>query len=167
MIAEELFHHLPNDELVEQNQALRNDGAGRFVPAPSWGLGSTASGRGMSIADMNGDGKLDIVVNNLRAPAQVFENRLCGGDGLEVDLRWPTSKNTRAIGARLALTTSHGTLYRDVRAGSGYLSGDPARVHFGFSQGTELRRLTIRWPDGAVSTVDVPGAQTLLTVTRQ
>ena len=166
MIAAELFHHLPHDELVEQNQALHNDGTGHFAPAPQWGLGSTASGRGMSMADLDGDGRLDIVVNNLRAPAQVFANRLCGGSGLEVDLRWPASLNTRAIGARLALHTSAGTFYRDVRAGSGYLSGDPARVHFGFPQGAALQRLEIDWPDGAVSSVDVPQAQTLVTVTR-
>ena len=166
MIAAELFHHLPHDELVEQNQALHNDGAGHFAPAPQWGLGSTSSGRGMSKADLDGDGRLDIVVNNLRAPAQVFENRLCGGSGLEVDLRWPASLNTRAIGARLALHTSAGTFYRDVRAGSGYLSGDPARVHFGFPHGAALQRLEIDWPDRAVSSVDVPQAQTLVTVTR-
>jgi enediyne biosynthesis protein E4 len=166
MIAAELFHHLPGDELVEQNQALRNDGSGHFAPMPGWGLGSTASGRGMSMADLDGDGRLDIVVNNLRSPAQVFENRLCGGAGLEVDLRWPGSRNIRAIGARLALHTSAGTYYRDVRAGSGYLSGDPARVHFGVPAGAALQRLEIRWPDGAVSSVDAPEAPAVLTVTR-
>jgi hypothetical protein len=166
MIAPELFHHLPHDELVEQNQALRNQGNGFFTPAPAWGLGSTASGRGMSMADLNGDGKLDIVVNSLRSPAQLFENRLCGGDALEVDLTWPGSKNSHALGAQLVLETSHGTLTRDVRAGSGYLSGDPARVHFGFPTGAALERLEIRWPDGAVSDVVTLSAQTLLTVTR-
>ncbi len=166
MIAAELFHHLPGDELVEQNQALRNQGDGTFAPAPAWGLGSTASGRGMSMADLDSDGKLDIVVNNLRSPAQIFENRLCGGDGLEVDLRWPASKNSRAIGARLALHTSAGTLYRDVRAGSGYLSGDPPRVHFGIPAGAALQRLEIRWPDGSVSSIDALGAHTLVTVSR-
>ena len=48
MIAAEIFGHLPGAELVEQNQALRNDGSGRFVPAPEWGLGATESGRGMA-----------------------------------------------------------------------------------------------------------------------
>jgi hypothetical protein len=166
MIAAELFQHLPGDELVEQNQALRNQGDGMFAPAPGWGLGSEASGRGMSMADLDGDGDLDIVVNNLRSPAQLFENRLCGGASLEIDLRWPASRNTRALGARLALYTSAGTYYRDVRAGSGYLSGDPAQVHFGFPPGAALQRLDIRWPDGQRSSVDAPTAHTLLTVTR-
>jgi len=166
MIEAELFRYLPGGELVEQNQALRNDGAGRFAPAPQWRLGSTRSGRGMSIADLDGDGDLDIVVNNLRAPAQLFENQLCGGAGLEADLRWPASRNTRAIGARLALHTSAGAYYRDVRAGSGYLSGDAARVHFGVPAGATIERLEVRWPDGAVSSVEAPAAHTLVTVTR-
>jgi hypothetical protein len=166
MIAAELFHYLPGDELVEHNQALRNDGTGRFTPAPQWGLGSPSSGRGMSMADLDGDGDLDIVVNNLRTPAQLFENRLCGGASLEVDLRWPASRNTRAIGAQLALHTSTGTYYRDVRAGSGYLSGDPARVHFGLPDGAALERLEIHWPDGAVSSIEGAKAHTLLTVIR-
>jgi hypothetical protein len=166
MIAAELFHHLPADELVEQNQALRNLGDGTFAPAPAWGLGSTASGRGMSMADLDGDGDLDIVVNNLRSPAQLFENRLCGGASLEVDLHWPASRNTRAIGAWLALHTSAGTYYRDVRAASGYLSGDATRVHFGLPAGASIGRIEVRWPDGTLSAVEAPATHTLLTVTR-
>jgi enediyne biosynthesis protein E4 len=166
MIAAELFHHLPGDELVERNQALRNQGDGTFAPSPAWGLGSSASGRGMSMADLDGDGDLDIVVNNLRAPAQLFENRLCGGSGLEVELRWPSSQNSRAIGTQLVLHTSSETYYRDVRTGSGYLSGDPAQVHFGFPASAVIQRLEIRWPDDAISWVEGPGAQTVMTITR-
>ena len=91
MIESTMMAHLPNHELVEANQAMRNVGDGFFRPAPQWQLGSTASGRGMSMADLDGDGDLDIVVNNLRAPAQLFENRLCGGQSLLVDLRWPAA----------------------------------------------------------------------------
>src|SRR5919202_936667 len=86
MLAADLFDYLPGYELVEENRAFRNQGDGMFGLMPGWGLGSKRSGRGMSMADLDGDGKLDIVVNNLERPAQVFENRLCGGSGLEVDL---------------------------------------------------------------------------------
>jgi hypothetical protein len=61
MIAAGLFSHLPNNELVEPNMAYRNDGRGSFASVPQWGLGSLASGRGMSMADLNSDGKLDAV----------------------------------------------------------------------------------------------------------
>ncbi|KPV47118.1 alpha integrin, partial [Kouleothrix aurantiaca] len=120
MIESELFNYLPNGELVEQNQARRNDGTGNFVPAPEWGLGSPRSGRGMAIADLDGDGDLDIVVNNLNAPAQLFENRLCGGASLAVDLRWLGSPNTRALGATVQLQSGAATYTRTVRAETGY-----------------------------------------------
>jgi hypothetical protein len=166
MIAQNLFAHLPDGELVEENRAFHNQGDGSFQLAPEWNLASTASGRGMLMADLDGDGDLDIVVNNLRGQAQLFENQLCGGAGLEVDLAWPASANTHAIGAQLELYTAMGVLRRDVRSASGYLSGDPARVHFGFPASAELQKLVIRYPDGAVAQVNTLEAQSLLKVTR-
>jgi hypothetical protein len=151
MAAREMFGHLLNDELVEENQAFRNDGRGAFLPAPEWGLNATASGRSMSMADLDQDGDLDVLINNLLAPALLLENRLCGGRGLEVDLHWPSSHNTRAIGAHLRLHTNTGDYHRSVRTASGYLSGDPARVHFGLPAGSQLLELEIIWPDGQIS----------------
>lgn len=156
MIAADLFGHLPNGELIEENQAYRNRGDGRFVAAPQWGLNSAASGRGMTMADLDGDGDLDIVVNNLRSFAQLFENRLCTGESIQVDLTWSRSLNRHAIGAQVTLYTDRGIYRRDVRASGGYLSGDPPRVHFGFPTGTRLHTLEVRWPDSAISTVQEP-----------
>jgi hypothetical protein len=115
--------HLANHELVEENQALKNDGSGSFEPMPEWGLGATESGRGMSMADLDGDGDLDIIVNNLRTQARLFENQLCQGSSLQVDLFWPGSGNSRALGATLALHTTDGTAYRQVKAASGCTLG--------------------------------------------
>lgn len=162
----EIFHYLAGHELVEQNQALRNTGE-RFVPQPEWGLGATAGGRGMTMADLDDDGDLDIVVNNLRGPALLFENRLCGGASLAVDLRWPASANTRALGAVVTLRTSAGRLTREVRSTAGYLSGPSPRLHFGFPASAALEALEVRWPDGAVALVDGLRAQTLVEVTRE
>ena len=166
MIALNLFGHLPNGELVEENLAFHNVGDGTFAPAPTWNLGSKASGRGMMMADLDNDGDLDIVVNNMRTQAQLFENRLCGGSSLQVDLQWDNEPNSHAIGAQLTLHTSQGSYQRDVRAASGYLSGDPARVHFGFPSDADLLDLKIVWPDGTVSQIEQPTANTRLTVTR-
>lgn len=168
MIAGDLLHYLPAGELVEKNQALRNDGVGHYLLAEDWALDSTRSGRGMSMADFDDDGDLDIVVNNLNSPAQLFENRLCTeGESLAIDLRWPASANPFAIGATVQLYTDRGVQMRDVRAVSGYLSGDPARLHFGIAANANVKRLEIRWPDGAVSQIDRPLLNQQLTVTRQ
>ncbi len=166
MIEGTTFANLPHHELVEEDQAFRNDGTGHFIPAPEWDLGSLESGRGMSMADLDSDGDLDIVINNLHGPAQLFENQLCEGSSIEADLFWPGSLNTRAIGATLILHTDHGDYRRDVRTSSGYLSGDPSRLHFGFPAGTVLNSLEIHWPDGSLSTVDPLKPDELLEITR-
>jgi enediyne biosynthesis protein E4 len=160
------FAQLPNHELVEENQVFRNRGDGHFELATEWELGSLRSGRGMSMADLDGDGDLDIVVNNLREAAQLFENQLCGGSSLQIDLHWPESGNTQSIGARLILNTDGGRYYRDVKAASGYISGDPTRIYFGFSKIEEVDSLEILWPDGAISIIDGLPANTIAKVTR-
>lgn len=167
MIEERLFAHMPNHELVEKNQALRNEGGLRFRLMPGWRLDSPLSGRGMVMGDLDGDGDLDIAVNNLRGPAQLYENQLCGGQSVEVDLRMPGGGNTHAVGAQVTLVTDQGNFLRDVRAGSGYLSGDPARLHFGVPAGAILQELQIHWPDGATSSLEAPAANSLITVTRE
>ena len=161
------FYDLPGDELVEENQAFRNSGGGVFVPAPEWRLRDQASGRGMAMSDLDNDGDLDIVINNLRAPARIYENRLCGGSALEVDLRSPGSGNTHAIGARLELVTSRGTYVSEVRSSSGYLTGSSSRTHIGFADDAELVRLTVTWPDQERSVVTAPPPNSLLTIIRR
>ncbi|MYJ78341.1 MAG: CRTAC1 family protein [Caldilineaceae bacterium SB0670_bin_27] len=159
------FAHMEDHELVERNQALRNTG-GRFERMPDWGLGSERGGRGAAQGDLDGDGDLDIVVNNLRGNAQLFENRLCGGASLQVELRQPGSSNPAAIGATAILETPDGRLRRDVRVTRGYLSSDPGQLHFGFPAETQPRLLLVRWPDGKWSTVSSPAPGQRLTVYR-
>ncbi len=166
MISLELFSHLPGDELVEENQAYRNLLGAGFNAMPGWALNDSASGRGMTMADLDNDGDLDIVVNNLLSPATLFENQLCGGDSIEVDLRQAGLGNSRGIGSRLTLHTSAGAYHRHVSAVSGYLSGESSRLHFGFPAGTTLRRLSIIWNDGEYSEVDELEANTRITLRR-
>ena len=122
----------------------------------------------MVMADLDDDGDLDIVVNNLRSPAQLFENQLCGGQSIEVALQWHGIQNHDAIGAQVTVQTSLGSLVRDVRAASGYLSGDAPVLHFGLPSGATITGLEISWPDGRRSVVtDELAEQMMVIVTRQ
>lgn len=167
MQSQEMFSHLAHAELVEENLVFRNTGADGFQWMPEWGLGSLDGGRSMVMADLDTDGDLDIVVNNLLDPAVVFENRLCTGQSLAVELRWPGQGNTFALGAEVILHTDQGSLSRSVRSNSGYLSGEPARLHFGLPAQATLESLEIRWPDGRITRMAGPSPQVLLRVIRQ
>ena len=167
MIEEEIFAHLPDHELIEENQVFRNQAGKTFFPMPDWQLNSTSSGRAMSMADLDDDGDLDIVINNLRGAAQLFENQLCGGDSLMVSLAQPDAQNRDAVGAEVRLKTADGMRYRVVSATSGYLSGDPSHIHFGFPIGAELTGLEIHWPDGAVSVVENVKPNTFVSIERR
>ncbi|MFK7801572.1 MAG: CRTAC1 family protein [Anaerolineae bacterium] len=159
MATSETFSQLPDYELVEENQAFRNvgdsalEGKTQFEPAPNWELGQTEGGRGMTLADLDNDGDLDIVINNLLKQATLLENRVCGGDSLIVELHDSSMQNRFAIGSKVVLETSVGRMVRDVRVNSGYLSGDTVSVHFGLPRDAEIISMEIEWPDGAVSTL--------------
>ncbi|GIW23902.1 CRTAC1 family protein [Meiothermus sp.] len=155
----EQFPYLPGGELVEENRVFRNHRS-RFEHRPDWKLGSKRSARGMSMADLDNDGDLDIVVGNLSSPAQLFENRLCGYPALEVELRWPKSQNTRAIGAEVILHSNGWRQWRQVTATSGYLSGDAPRLHFALPQ--EEGWLEVVWPDGKRSWQAAKAGQLLI-----
>jgi enediyne biosynthesis protein E4 len=165
MEGSDLLRNTPDRRLVEANQAFRNSGDGRFAAAPQWHLGETYGGRGMMMADLDHDGDLDIVVNNLNAPARLLENQICGGSSVEVALSWPTSRNTAALGATVRARHAAIVRTRELVAGRGYLSGAPAVVHIGIGSEAESS-VEVTWPDGLTSTVAHVAAGSRLLLTR-
>ena len=167
MVADNLFGHLPDASLVETNQAFRNIDGERFAPAAGWELNDTTGGRGMALADLDLDGDLDIVVNNLNSPSRLYENRLCGGSAVTVALRWLGTGNPEAIGSQVRLRDGRGgTLVRTVEAARGYLSGASTVLHFGIGEQSDPVEIEVRWPDGAVATISDLDVNRHVTVTR-
>jgi hypothetical protein len=166
MIAKDLFVHLPEQELVEANMLFKNQQGKSFVPV-DWGLNDTGSGRGMSMADMNNDGRLDVIINPLNSAAVIYENTLCQGNSVRIELVDKTQANQHAIGALVRVQVGAQTYARNVTAISGYLSGDEYTVHVGVGDALRIDGIEVVWPDGKVSRIDAQDSGTTITITRE
>jgi hypothetical protein len=146
--------------LLFRNQ---RDGTYRAVPAGvpfERGL----VGRGAACADLDGDGRLDLVVTANHGPAEVWMNRTpVPGHWLTVRLVGNRS-NRDGIGAVVRLTANGVTQRRFVSPARGYLSASDARPHFGLGPARRVERLEVVWPSGTRDTWrDLP-ADRVLTV---
>lgn len=106
--------------------------------------------RGSAIGDLNGDGKLDVVVTALSAPAEIWMNNSPDHNHwLELKLQG-TKSNRDGIGARIKVVTKHGTQYNQVSTSAGYASSSAGPIHFGLGADAIVDLVEIRWPSGIV-----------------
>jgi enediyne biosynthesis protein E4 len=107
--------------------------------------------RGLAVGDLDDDGRLDAVVNDLDGSPQVLRNELApAGHWLRVKLAGK-GRNTDAIGALVTLKAGASTQRRLVQSGTSYLSQDDMRRSFGLGDATQVEWLEVRWPDGTTT----------------
>ena len=165
MVAKDLLSYLPKNQIDEPDMLFVNH-AGQSFTREDWGLSDSGSGRAMTMVDLNHDGRLDVVINPMDGHAAIYENQRCAGNSLELRLLQPNHPNPTAIGANVRITATGLNMMRDVRAASGYLSGEGATIHFGIGSATTVSNIEITWPDGAISYIDSIPGNTLTTITR-
>jgi hypothetical protein len=104
--------------------------------APAAGVRDLKNGRGVAVADLNRDGRLDFVIANNEAPPSVYINQTqATGNWVSLDLR--SSQHTTAIGTVIRLTTSDGTTRYEHFPANGFAGQNDGRIHFGIGQATE------------------------------
>ena len=118
-------------------------------------------GRGLVVADLDGDGDLDSAISHMNDPVALLRNDRKTGQSIVVQLIGRES-NRDAIGARIQLQTSDRDLYRQIKGGGSYLSTHDKRVFFGFPDDVSANALTITWPSGRQQTVASPEANSHL-----
>jgi hypothetical protein len=120
--------------------------------------------RGLAVGDLDDDGRLDVVINDLDGRPQVLHNELAGaGHWLLVKLKGK-GPNTDAIGAVVTVKAGALAQTRVVQSGTSYLSQDDMRRHFGLGAATRADSVEVRWPDGTSTRLENVKADALLVV---
>lgn len=131
-----------------------NNGDGTFTEhAAEAGIADRGEGRGVVCFDFDRDGDVDVFIGNITGPTRLYENRIDGTAGyIQVKLvgRAP---NTEGIGARVYLRASGATQMRELRAGSNFLSQDPAVAHFGIGSADGIDEIEVVWPGGGFTAI--------------
>lgn len=138
------------------NYAFRNNGNITFTNVTDdWGMNYPSFSNGAAFADLDNDGDLDYVVNNINDPAFVFENTLydngkktTGHNYLRLRLVDGTDP-AMEMGAKVTIKYDSGKLqYQDHSIYRGYMSSVEDFLHFGLGKSSEVDSIIVQWPDG-------------------
>jgi hypothetical protein len=143
-----LLNRMPHVPMA--NYAFRNNGDLTFTNmAAAWGLAQPGFSNGAVYVDLNHSGALDLVVNNLDAPAVIYRNRareITGNHYLDVVLRGDGA-NTAGIGTRILVWQRDRTQLLEQMPTRGFQSSVDPTLHFGLGASPEVDSLAVIWPD--------------------
>ena len=145
----ELSKNIPHEEI--DNFAFRNNGDLSFTNVTEpWGLSFKGFSNGATYADLDNDGDLEVIINNIDHHAIVFENHTSDkqlGNYLRIQLIGQ-EKNPQGLGARILLTTTEGIQYHHHTLTRGFQSSVEPTIHFGVGDAEYIEKIEVTWPDG-------------------
>ena len=160
-----LLQKMPHVPLA--NYAFRNEGNLQFANvAEQWGLAQPGFSNGAVYVDLNNSGNLDLVVNNIGAPASIYRNNARAVNGthyLTVQLRG-AGANTAGIGARVEIVRAGAGQVLEQMPTRGFLSSVDPRLHFGLGASAMVDTLTVIWADHRSQTLTNVAGDRLLTL---
>ena len=142
---------IPEKKLA--NYVFRNNGDLSFADkTQQWGLTQRSFSNGSAYGDLDNDGDLDLVVNNILDPAFIYENKAhsVGNNYIQIALKGPL-KNTMGIGTKVYVHSSDGTVqYQEMMASRGFFSASQHVLHLGLGAAEAVSRVEVVWPNGTV-----------------
>jgi hypothetical protein len=161
-------HVYPQLENYQQRNLMhRNNRDGTFAEVAAQ-LGAPFAGqrvgRGTAFGDLDNDGDVDLVINNLDGPPQVLRNDGGNANSSVLVKTVGVKSNRNGIGARVRVVSGDLTQIDEVRSGDSYISQSDLRLHFGLEKRTKVDLIEIRWPSGTVDTVTGVAVNKILTI---
>jgi hypothetical protein len=167
-------HLNDNIELIDDTTSylaspivLRNTGSGRFANVSRQaGLAAMKlCGRGIALADLDNDGKVDVAILNSRRPATILKNVSKNSNHwIQIDLRG-VKTNRFGVGAHVKVVAGDLAQLDEVHSGQGYQSHFGMRLHFGLGQHDRIDRIEVRWIGGGVDVFENVRVDQVLTLT--
>ena len=132
------------------NVAYKNEGEFNFSDKTSdWGLDLPSFSNGNAYGDLDNDGDLDLVVNNVNMPAFIYKNTTDTLVNRSLQLKLKASaNNTKAVGAKVTLYAEKEKMVSELYPSRGFQSTVPHRLHFGLGNVQQVDSIVITWPDG-------------------
>lgn len=161
-------HVYPQLEHYRQRKLLhKNNRDGTFLDVSAQSgapLTEQRASRGVAFGDLDNDGDVDLVINDLDGSPQLLRN---DGGNLNNSVIIKTigvKSNRDGIGARVRVVSGDLTQMDEVRSGASYISQSDLRLHFGLEKRTKIDLIEIRWPSGAIDKITNAGVNKILTV---
>lgn len=161
---EKLFNELQNLEgSYEPNYLFKNNGDLTFSDvSDDWGFSDPGYSTGAVYADLDNDGRLDIVINNTNEEAFVYRNTAdtSNANYLQLTLRGP-GQNILGIGSKVEVYADSSAFHHQYSVSRGYLSSMATPIHFGLGEISKVDSVVVTWPDNTRQALQNSGINTL------
>ncbi len=127
-------------------------------------LGEERVGRGVAFGDIDNDGDVDIVVNDLDGSPQLLRNDGGNANNSVLIKTVGVKSNRDGIGARVKVVSGDLIQIDEVRSGGSYISQNDFRLHFGLENRTKIDVIEVRWPSGVIDRIPNLSANKILTI---
>ncbi|MCC4212848.1 CRTAC1 family protein [Leeuwenhoekiella parthenopeia] len=128
------------------NQIFSGNQTGFKNETGKWIRNNSSLSNGSVYVDLDLDGDLDLVVNNLNAPASIYENKCKSSNFIQFGLKYK-GKNIEGIGSKISIYSSSGAQTKWVYKSRGFLSSVDSKIHFGLNDVQNIDSVKIVWPD--------------------
>lgn len=136
------------DSIFLPNYMFRGSDSLRFKNVgDDWGFSRSSLSNGSAYADFDNDGDLDLVVNNINAPAFLYQNQSKNNHYIQLDLKGQVN-NKDAFGSKVSVYLDNGELlYQEKNPVKGYMSTSQQKLHFGLPKAAKVDSVIVYWPD--------------------